>query len=221
MPRSEPENEFISGREFCPSAPELNECAEIFPCGEEFREDASAEAAAAKAHETRKRSRMKRNLLLQAGAVIASVVLVTSSFGKDILAGAGADSEELTRALESGGAGRGAINVSMIWDTEDDVDLHVITPSGAELCYSSPTGPGGGALDVDMQVNDLVEHPVENIFFTSPELGEYRVFIVNYTDRDLRDPNVLVRVTAGGSPKEYRVTLDEYSKEICTFKYGG
>lgn len=222
MPRSEIENEYYTGEEYFPTAPELTESSEFSPSDNEYvpRQEKDTAVSDTKQHDARKKARHKRNFLLQAAAVIVGVVLVTSSFGEDILHGSGTSSDLLTEVLERIGAKKGVITVSMIWETSDDIDLHVVTPSGTEIYYSNPTGPGGGELDVDMQVETIVEHPVENVYFTDPEQGDYRVMIVNYSDREPGDPEVLVRVEVRGKVKEYRVTLDDYSKEVCKFTYG-
>ena len=56
--------------------------------------------------------------------------------------------------------------------------------------YFPNFGAGGGELDVDMQQPD--NDPVENIYFAKARPGNYRAFIRNYT---------------GYSPKSWRATL--------------
>lgn len=43
----------------------------------------------------------------------------------------------------------GDIQVSVTWNTDADVDLHVVEPSGAEIYYGSTTSGTGGELDID------------------------------------------------------------------------
>ena len=43
----------------------------------------------------------------------------------------------------------GDIQVSVTWDTEADVDLHVVDPSGEEIYYGHRTSASGGELDID------------------------------------------------------------------------
>jgi hypothetical protein len=38
---------------------------------------------------------------------------------------------------------------TLIWDTDADLDLHVIEPGGKEIYWESPKGKQGGELDVD------------------------------------------------------------------------
>ena len=168
------------------------------------------------ARKTRRTRHLRRNFLFQAAAVFLVIVIVTSAMGVDILGGL--SSTSLEHILNSMGAGKGVITISMLWNTTDDIDLHVITPSGEEINYGNRQA-GGGMLDVDMQVSYFVDNPVENIFFETAERGTYSVFIVNFTDRNPGDSEVLVRVSVRGRVTDYRVVLDEYQKPICSFTY--
>ena len=49
-------------------------------------------------------------------------------------------------AIEAAG---GDIQVSVTWNSEADVDLHVVEPGGGEIYYGSPTSGSGGILDID------------------------------------------------------------------------
>ncbi|GAC1449587.1 MAG: hypothetical protein NVSMB9_33530 [Isosphaeraceae bacterium] len=75
---------------------------------------------------------------------------------------------------------------TLLWDTEVDLDLHVIEPGGKEIYWEEPRGKRGGELDVD---NTKGFGP-ENIFWLreddrtgrkvqiSGPPGEYRWFVV-------------------------------------------
>ncbi len=121
----------------------------------------------------------------------------------------GLTEEELDEQLIDAQAGTGEITVSMLWSTADDLDLHVITPSGAEIYFSNKTADGG-TLDVDRQASssNIVASPIENIYFDSPQAGTYKVFIVNYSDRtEGGDSNYMVRITVGGSSETFKGTI--------------
>ena len=45
--------------------------------------------------------------------------------------------------------GTGDVQVSLSWDTETDVDLHVVDPTGEEIYYGSTSSASGGQLDLD------------------------------------------------------------------------
>jgi len=45
--------------------------------------------------------------------------------------------------------GSGTLQISLAWGTPDDLDLHVVEPSGNEIYYGTPTSSDGGVLDLD------------------------------------------------------------------------
>ena len=58
----------------------------------------------------------------------------------------------------------GDVTVSLAWSTTDDLDLHVFTPSGAEISYSNREA-GGGVLDVEgVWVRDVFAEPATGWF---------------------------------------------------------
>ena len=205
--------------EFRSPAPEYVDCTGAEPVMNEFEETPPPpwKDPEDRPRAERRKARRKKNLLLQAAAIGASLVLTTSAMGIDIL-GDELSGGILNEALRNAGAKKGEITVSMLWNTTDDLDLHVVTPDGTEIFYGNSVA-AGGELDVDMQVSNFVDHPVENIFFETPEHGTYHVFVENYSDRNEGDPQVLIQVTVRGRTKSYTITLDEYRKEICTFGY--
>ena len=136
--------------------------------------------------------------------------------------GSGADESALDSVLDSLGAGTGDITISMLWDSDDDLDLHVSTPDGSEIYYSNREA-GGGELDVDANVGGrTMDNPVENIYFTSPASGTYTVWIEDYSDRTSGTTDYLVRVTAGGQSQTFSGTIDGSGSEvsIISFNYG-
>lgn len=222
--------------EFSPPPNEaISRSGDVLPTGNEFdipeeHSDVSPflEHGAGQETETKqnRKSRFQSKLLLQAAAVMVAVVVVSSSFGKDLLgvdalfSGEELSSDILDDQLNNAGAKDGVITISMLWSTTDDMDIHVRTPSGEEVSYSNPFA-AGGELDVDMQVAEpFVAHPVENIYFTDPEHGTYEVWIDNFTNRTAKDTKVLVRVKiAGRQTKEYYVMVGESGVQVCTFTY--
>jgi len=74
---------------------------------------------------------------------------------------------------------------SLRWDTEADLDLRVVDPSGTEVwsrkVSASPVPPGGdpslqqgGILDFDSNSQCVIDgRRRENVFFTQPPSGHY------------------------------------------------
>ena len=85
--------------------------------------------------------------------------------------------------------GQGRLRVSLAFTADSDFDLHLRTPSGAEIYYRQPLREGG-ELDVDMCVQACesgVVH-VENIYFgdTVP-CGTHTAWVENFDGRAAGD----------------------------------
>jgi Domain of unknown function (DUF6777) len=83
--------------------------------------------------------------------------------------------------------GTGDVQVTLLWNAGDDLDLHVVDPTGFELYFSTAkapsSSPSGGQLDVDNTGDcSTTGTKVENIFW--PEggapTGEYEAWVRNY-----------------------------------------
>ncbi|KAI2494944.1 hypothetical protein MHU86_19589 [Fragilaria crotonensis] len=92
---------------------------------------------------------------------------------------------------------KGNPSFSLQWFGDDDLDLHVVTPGGAEISYSNKADSlSGGELDHDDRpIIDAPANPiqnwVENVNFpldgTSP-VGTYTFFVLNYDQVNTADP---------------------------------
>lgn len=75
----------------------------------------------------------------------------------------------------------GDIQVTLRWDTIDDLDLIVVDPAGSIIDFGSPTAPSGGQLDVDANgfCRTQSAAPVENIFWPTGEApdGDYLAYV--------------------------------------------
>lgn len=103
----------------------------------------------------------------------------------------GVDAEMRRRVTEAGGRVDDVdFRATLLWNTRDDLDLHVMTPMGE--IYFAQKKIGDGWLDVDMNVRGETEKPVENVrwprgTFTKP--GKYLVAVHQYCRRDLGEGN--------------------------------
>ncbi|WP_152532294.1 hypothetical protein [Leptolyngbya sp. Heron Island J] len=75
----------------------------------------------------------------------------------------------------------GDVQVTLRWNTSDDLDLIVIDPAGDIVDFGSPTSPSGGQLDVDANGFCQTQNfsPVENIFWpmgAAPD-GQYVAYV--------------------------------------------
>eukprot|EP00929_Paragymnodinium_shiwhaense_P077914 TRINITY_DN4024_c0_g1_i2.p1 TRINITY_DN4024_c0_g1~~TRINITY_DN4024_c0_g1_i2.p1 ORF type:complete len:137 (+),score=32.72 TRINITY_DN4024_c0_g1_i2:446-856(+) len=92
----------------------------------------------------------------------------------------------LDKRLKQAKAGRakkkGAVAVSLMWDNKrklNDLDLHVVPPSGEEIFYMHKKSKCKGVLDVDRQ--QRCRDPVENVIWQKAPKGEYKVSVKNYS----------------------------------------
>jgi uncharacterized protein YfaP (DUF2135 family) len=132
--------------------------------------------------------------------------------------------QTLTQGLTEAGALTGEITISVAWDSADDIDLHVFTPSGAEIYYDN-THADGGTLDVDANrySDDLAASPIENIYFADPTAGEYWIYIYDYEDRSPGTAtNYYVRLMVGEQSQTFTGTIDgsDTTVEVSGFRYG-
>lgn len=81
--------------------------------------------------------------------------------------------------------GAGTLRVSLAFEVDSDFDLHVMTPSGAEIYFVNRTSDGG-RLDVDQCISPCGTEPhAENVVFEESVLpGAYQVWVVNYDGRN-------------------------------------
>ena len=86
----------------------------------------------------------------------------------------------------------GQLVVTLSWDTESDLDLHVVDPAGTEIYYGNrssvpppspedpaPADAGGGTLDVDSNADCIIDgRRRENVIWAAtPPSGRYLVRI--------------------------------------------
>ncbi|MBI2571488.1 MAG: hypothetical protein HYV63_31145 [Candidatus Schekmanbacteria bacterium] len=93
------------------------------------------------------------------------------------------DAEIRARLKEAGGRFLNVdIRASLLWNNRNDLDLHVMTPSGFHIYYGDKSSPCGGELDVDRNVSGNTTKPVENIRWPTgaAQPGHYQVFVRNF-----------------------------------------
>ncbi|NTW13432.1 MAG: hypothetical protein HGA31_00180 [Candidatus Moranbacteria bacterium] len=93
------------------------------------------------------------------------------------------DEEIRKRVLEAGAMHEGVdVRFSLIWDNRNDLDLHVIAPSGEHIYFSHKHSRCGGELDVDRNVHGETTKPIENTRWPKGRApkGKYEVFVQNF-----------------------------------------
>lgn len=108
----------------------------------------------------------------------------------------------------------GDIQVSASWNTDTDVDLHVIDPSGEEIYWSHPESASGGALDLDSNAACTPGPRLENVYWAegAAPAGTYEVRLAYWSDCDLLgETEWRVTVVLGGT------SIDVYSGSFEVF----
>lgn len=132
--------------------------------------------------------------------------------------------KEIDRRRVAAGGKSGQVHVSLVWANRNDLDLHVIAPSGERIYFSNKTSKCGGKLDVDMNVSGETTTPVENVFWPNGKapLGRYKVYVRNYRahTRDESTP-YKVAVVVNGKTRHFGGTIvgvgDASEQLVCCF----
>lgn len=122
------------------------------------------------------------------------------------------DAEIQQRVEAAGGQYKNVdVRASFIWNDRNDLDLHVITPSGEEIFYGHKQSECKGWLDVDRNVQGETLKPVENIRWSKGDApaGRYKVFVQNYAyhERKKSPSRFKVEVEVAGEIKHFEGTI--------------
>jgi hypothetical protein len=93
----------------------------------------------------------------------------------------------------------GQVQVSVTWEEETDVDLHVLDPLGEELYYGRRDTTSGGRLDLASNAACVLDHVKnENAAWLYAPRGTYRVLLDMYDACTIPQTHWLVTVLAAG-----------------------
>jgi uncharacterized protein YfaP (DUF2135 family) len=100
------------------------------------------------------------------------------------------------------GVGTGDVQVTLSWDVDSDVDLHVVAPGGEEIYYGRRRSSTGGELDLDSNAacnidgvrNENITWPVGR----APQ-GQYTVRVNYWSNCGVSRTNYTVRINNGGA----------------------
>ncbi|PLW95254.1 MAG: hypothetical protein C0592_00545 [Marinilabiliales bacterium] len=126
---------------------------------------------------------------------------------------------------DSLGGDTGAITITLTWQTYDDLDLHLVEPSGNRIYFDNKVSPSGGALDVDINAEggSMTSNALENIYYKGvPPSGQYTVY-VHFYERVTTQSSIpyQVYVTLDGKTRTFSGTHSTKGKmnTIHTFNY--
>lgn len=133
--------------------------------------------------------------------------------------------DELRARLEREGARSSDVQVSLMWNNYNDLDLHVVCPSGERIHGGNRKSSCNGELDVDANVRPDSRKPIENVVWPEGQApaGTYQVFVHYYKKhkkRRSKDPTKFqVIANAYGDLLEYSGELNfgEEIQLVCSF----
>ena len=104
--------------------------------------------------------------------------------------------------------GTGDVQVTLTWDVDSDVDLHVTDPAGEEIYYGNPASASGGQLDLDSNAGCTLDHKrAENITWPSGHAPSGRYYVlVDYWD------------ACSQAETRYVVTVNQKGKAPVTYQ---
>ena len=127
-----------------------------------------------------------KTVLFSTYALLAILLLINYNTNKteastrssDTLTEEPVDTADVVRTAEKVG-NNGTLKVTLLWNFEGDIDLHVKQPNNKEIYYDHKNDAStGGALDVDNQNGG--NGSAENIYWARPPKGEYTIQLVYY-----------------------------------------
>jgi hypothetical protein len=96
--------------------------------------------------------------------------------------------EEAERRVEDAGGQTTDQQITLFWDGDADLDLHLVCPDGSRVSWQEMTSRSCGAelnIDANRSGDELMRDPVEHIIWpnSDPPSGHYLVIIDNYAGR--------------------------------------
>jgi hypothetical protein len=142
-----------------------------------------------------------------------------------------ANEQRLLRLREEEIEGQsGELRIRLMWDTEDDLDLHILAPNGEIIHYNKKKVECDGVigeLDVDKNASEpFVTNPQENVYWSKMPKGKYVIKVHFYSSRQATKVDFTVLVIPNDNNLDGRSYQDSVEstginqeKEIATFEY--
>jgi hypothetical protein len=116
--------------------------------------------------------------------------------------------------VQNAGGQSGDVEIALIWNNENDLDLHCYDPTGSHIWWNTPRSPSGGFLDVDRNRQAPYEHePVEHIRWDTNQQtrkappGRYRIYLDHFALHSSQDPTdyeVYIKYPGQTHPEQFR-----------------
>lgn len=151
--------------------------------------------------------------------LLALILGLVGYFTRDLWSGLLGFQDSQATLYPTQSLGTGDVQVTLIWNTKDDLDLWVTDPEGYSIGYSSRNSPTGGELDVDANagcVDYVSNSPIENIFWPdgAAPFGEYIIKVNYFANCGSIEPiSYIVRVKVDGDVKEYQGVIEKENED--------
>lgn len=131
---------------------------------------------------------------------------------------------EFNLRLTRENAQTGKVQVSLKWDNRNDLDIHLIEPSGNRISYRNKVSRAGGTLDVDMNAGEQESNkPIENIFYgVNAPAGHYRIVVDFYSKKtNIQNNRFSVLLGVNGSYHVFSgfANIEKTLKTVVDFNY--
>lgn len=120
--------------------------------------------------------------------------------------------------------GTGDIQITLTWDSTNDIDLWAEDPEGETIYYGHRQSTSGGRLDYDANAacSFVTTNPVENIFWATGEAppGDYEIAVKYYQQCEQNGPDDYhVRLLVDDRVSEYigSISSEGVLQQITTF----
>ena len=112
--------------------------------------------------------------------------------------------------------GTGDLEIAVSWDTDADLDLHVVDANGDEIYWGREMVDSGGELDLESGTDCIPDGArTEHIAWTggTPPPGTYVVRVNYWSDCGFPETNYVVNVTLNGERRSFYGTLEGSGEE--------
>lgn len=118
---------------------------------------------------------------------------------------------------------KGEVQVTLTWETGNDLDLWVTAPSGEKINFVNRNSVSGGIFEQDSNSDcEIAKNPIENIYWSTGNApsGEYKVEVLYYDQCDESaetDFKVKIKIDNEFSEHQGRVTGVGDRVEVASF----
>lgn len=109
-------------------------------------------------------------------------------------------------------SGVGDVKVTLSFDRDADLDLHVVEPEGFEIFFGEPLSPTGGELDLDSNASCRIDgQNAENVFWPqgAAPRGTYEVYVTYFDPCEVSEAvRYTVSVYNGPGVETFRGTFE-------------